>query len=136
MLVNDPKAFPGAFLDLVKRGFRAIWAARGGGLYACGFLVVFVWLEVKTFFGELFGADSVGSFVTEQLFEFVIRFTVQSISNTIEAFLWPVRIIQWNQPWGFVLLAAMYLVFANFLKKPIEAWLFDGSADAEEAEQQ
>jgi len=32
LLINEPKAFPGALLQVFKRGFRNVWHARGGGL--------------------------------------------------------------------------------------------------------
>ena len=46
-LVNEPKSFPGELWALVKRTLRALWNARGGGLYACGYVVTFAWLEIK-----------------------------------------------------------------------------------------
>ena len=113
----------------LKRAFRAVWSARGGGLYACGFLITFLWLEIATFFGELAAANSVGEFVSGQLFEFVIRFTVQSLENTIYAFMWPLTIIRWSPAWGGLLLGGMYLVFAKFIKQRLESWLFDDDTE-------
>ena len=117
--------------EQLKRAFRAVWSARGGGLYACGFVLTFLWLEVTTFFSEVAAANSVGEFVSEQLFEFVIRFTVQSIQNTVSAFMWPVAIIQWSPAWGGLILGGMYLVFAKFIKQRLERWLFDDGPEAE-----
>ena len=37
-----PKSFPAAMLELIRRAVRKIWDARGGGFYACGFVVTFV----------------------------------------------------------------------------------------------
>ncbi len=115
----------------LKRAFRAVWAARGGGLYACGFVLTFLWLEVTTFFSEVAAANSVGEFVTEQLFEFVIRFTVQSIQNTVAAFMWPLAIIQWSPAWGGLILGGMYVVFPRFIKPRLEGWLFDDEPEAQ-----
>lgn len=134
VLVKNPKAFPAELLELFRRGFRVVWKARGGGLYACGFFLVFVWLEIRTVIGEIAGANSIGEFLTEQLFEFFIRFTVQSIHNTVQAFLWPVHVIQWSPPWGFVALGAAYVLFANFLKAPLESWLFGDEPESEDAD--
>ena len=116
--------------EQLKRAFRAVWSARGGGLYACGFVLTFLWLEITTFFSEVAAANSVGEFVSEQLFEFVIRFTVQSIQNTVSAFIWPVAIIQWSPAWGGLILGGMYFVFAKFVKHRLEGWLFDGDPKA------
>lgn len=131
LLVNEPRAFPAALLQQIKRVFRVIWAARGGGLYACGFILTFLWLEISTFFGEIFAADSIGSFLSEQLLEFFFRFAVQSIQNTVRALLWPIPIIEWSPLWGAGILIGMYLVFAKFVKEPLERWLFGDDAESE-----
>lgn len=129
ILINEPRAFPAALSQQFKRASRAVWSARGGGLYACGFLVTFLWLEVTTFFGEIAAANSVGGFVSEQLFEFFIRFTVQSLANTVYALLWPLSVIQWSPVWGIAILAGMYIVFTTFLKQMLESWLFGDDPD-------
>ena len=142
LLVNEPKAFPAASLQLFKRGFRKVWHARGGGLYACGFFVTFVWLEISTIFGELFAADSVGTFFGEQLLELLFRFSVLSLQNTISALIGPVHIILLSPALGGLLVGGMYLVFAQFIADPLEHWLFGddeeskATADKEGSEDQ
>ena len=124
-LRDEPKSFPAEMLELVRRGVRTIWNARGGGLYACGFVVTFVYLEIRMFLLDIFEAESVGGFITEQASEMLFKYLGESIQNTVNAFIWPVHVISIQpQPWGFALLGAMYLVFANFLKRPLEGWLF------------
>ena len=134
LLVTEPRSFPAELASALKRGFRTVWRARGGGLYACGFFIVFVGLEIRTFATEVMAADGIGSFFTEQLFEFIIRFSVQSIQNTVQAFIWPVHIIQLSPRWGWALLLAMYLVFSRFLKAPIETWLFGEEGSLKEGD--
>jgi hypothetical protein len=131
--VNEPKAFPGALLKVLKRGFRNVWHARGGGLYACGFLITFVWLEVTMFFGEIFEAESVGGFFSGQLVELLLRFSILSIQNTINALIWPFHIISLSPVWGALTIGAMYIVFAKFVHAPLEQWLFGDEADMEES---
>lgn len=128
-LANDPKAFPGAFVQVLKRWFRAVWNARGGGLYACGFFITFVWLETSMFFGEIMGAESIGSFFTEQFFEFLLRFSILSFQNTISAFIWPVYIINLSPVWGGISIAMMFVLFGKLIKKPLEIWLFGHEID-------
>ena len=129
-LRDEPRSFPAAVLDLIRRSFRTVWKARGGGLYACGFVLTFVYLEIKMVFVDIFEADSVTGFITEQATEMVFKYLGESIQNMISAFMWPVPIIQFDPPWGIAILGGMYLVFANFLKAPLERWLFrDGDAD-------
>lgn len=128
MLVNEPRAVPGRLGYLAKRGFRSLWQARGGGFYACGFAVTFVWLELRTLAGEIAAASGVGSFLSEQLIEFIVRFTVQSITNTVQAFLWPLWFLGNYELWGLLGLLAGYLLFRHLLKEPLTRWLFDDDA--------
>lgn len=124
LLINEPKAFPGALLQVFKRGFRNVWHARGGGLYACGFLFTFIWLEVSMFFGEIFEAESIGGFFSGQLLELLLRFSILSIQNTINALIGPFHIISWSPVWGGLGIGIAYLLFAKFAKTPIQNWLF------------
>jgi hypothetical protein len=130
VLLRDPRAFPGDLLAVLRVAFRAIWRARGGGLYACGFLVTFVFLELRMFVDDVTGASGVGDFVTQQVFELFFRYTIESLGNTIQAFLWPVHLIGFRPPVGIIALAVMYVLFPLTLKPPIERWLFDGGIDA------
>jgi hypothetical protein len=127
-LKNEPRAFPGEVLRLIRRSIRTVWDARGGGLYACGFVVTFVFLEIRMFFVDIFEAESVGGFFAEQATEIFFRYLGESIQNTISAFLWPVYVIEIRPPWGIGALVAMYLVFPRFIKPSLERWLFDEEA--------
>lgn len=123
-------------LDEAQRWFRSwfakIWQVRGGGLYACGFALTFLYLEARTMIGEFIDADSIGSFFSEQLLEFVFRFAVDSLVNTMHAFIWPAHVVQIAPPFGAIGLGVAYLVFARFLKQPITEWLFpDGEPQSE-----
>jgi hypothetical protein len=133
LLVNEPKAFPGALLQVFKRGFRNVWDARGGGLYACGFLVTFVWLELSMFFGEIQEAESFGGFFSGQLIEFLLRFSLLSLQNTINALIWPFHIISLSPIWGSLAIGVMYMLFAKFAKAPLEQWLFGDTLELDEA---
>ena len=123
-LVREPKAFPKKTAHAMRPWFRKVWKARGGGLYACGFVVTFVYLEVKTLAGEIFSSNGVVEFFTEQLLEVAFRFVGESLRNMIQAFIWPVEIITYSPPWGIAILAAMYLLFTYLIKEPLEQWLF------------
>jgi len=112
---------------------RKVWNVRGGGVYACGFALTFVYLEVSTVAGEFIESESVGAFFSEQLVEFIFRFAIDSITNTIQALMWPIYFIQWQPPYGAIGLGLAYVVFANYLEKPITDWLFpDGQEEAPE----
>jgi hypothetical protein len=129
VLVNEPKAFPSALLRLLRRSLRTIWDARGGGLYACGFVVTFVFLEIRMFVLDIFTADSVSGFFSDQVSEMLFKYLGESIQNTVQAFIWPVHVIDIQPPWGIGALIVMYFVFPVLIKDSLEKWLFDESAD-------
>ena len=124
IIINDPKAFPSALLGVIRRSLRTVWDARGGGLYACGFVITFVFLEIKMFVLDIFTAESVSGFFTEQASELLFKYIGQSLQNTISAFMWPVYVIEIQPPWGLGVLVGMFILFPRFLKIPLERWLF------------
>lgn len=128
LLVNDPKSFPGELWLVLRRFLRTLWNARGGGLYACGYVVTFVWLEIRTIGGELIASESALAFVTEQFVETLFRLISESFVNSILAFVWPAFLLQWSPLWGVILLAALYFAFPRYIKPPITRWLFDDDA--------
>ena len=129
LLVKEPRAFPGALLQVIRRSVRTIWDARGGGYYACGFVLTFIWLEITMFVEDIAAATGIADFFGEQLLEMLFRYLGESFLNTIRAFAWPVYIIQISPPWGIAAFVLMGVLFKNFLKEPIEQWLFH-DADA------
>lgn len=129
VLADEPRSFPSELLKLIKRSLRTVWDARGGGLYACGFLITFVFLEIRMFFVDIYEAESVSGYFSSQASELLFKYIGESFANTISAFMWPVYIIELNPVWGAGILAAMFVLFPKFLKEPLERWLFD---DAEE----
>ncbi|MFQ6004103.1 MAG: hypothetical protein ACE5OQ_01255 [Woeseia sp.] len=123
-LVKEPKAFPRQTAETLRPWFRKVWKTKGGGLYACGFVVTFIYLEVATVVEEILSSEGVVDFVTAQLFEFFFRFFGESLQNMIQAFIWPVEVIAFSPPWGIAILVAMYLLFTYLVKEPLEKWLF------------
>ncbi len=124
VLADDPRSFPSEVLKLIRHSLRAVWDARGGGLYACGFVITFVFLEIRMFVVEIVTAESVGSYFSGQVSELLFKYIGESFQNTISAFIWPVYIIEMNPAWGAAILAAMFVLFPRFLKEPLERWLF------------
>ena len=82
---------------------------------------------------EVTEATGVGDFVTGQLLEFVLRFSIESFLNTVQALMWPVYIARFEPPYGPMLLGAMFVLFPMTLKKPLERWLFPESAADDQA---
>lgn len=65
------------------------------------------------------------------MFEFIIQFFIDSFTNTLKSFVWPVYIVQFAPPWGAIGLGLAFLFFTKILQGPVEAWLGpDDSAEA------
>ena len=101
---------------------------RGGGLYACGFAVTFLWLEAGSFIDDF---KQIHLLFEGQVFDFVLNFIIDSFKNTIAAFMWPLSVFQLWQPFGAIALLAAYFAFPVLLKPRIEHWLFDGQPPPE-----
>lgn len=117
--------------------FHKVWKLRGGGLYAFGFAICFIILEIGDLaedfrgVGALFAGQGMGAIIS-----FVIDFFLDSLMNTLYSFMWPVFVLQFSPPWGAVFLGLAYFGFSSYLKKPIEDWLFrDAPEEAGETQQ-
>jgi len=124
ILANEPKAFPGALLKVIRRSLRTVWDARGGGLYACGYVLTFIWLEISMFVDDILSAESFGGFFGEQIVEMLFRFLSESLQNMITAFMWPVFVIRISPPYGLGVFVVAYVVFDRYIKSSLEGWLF------------
>ena len=112
--------------------FRKVWEVRGGGLYACGFAVAFLILEIGSLADDVTG---IGAIFNGGAIGFLIEFIIDSFMNTFYALIWPVYIVQWTPPWGAIALGVAYWLFPTYAKPHIEGWLFDGEPEtAENAE--
>jgi hypothetical protein len=118
---------PSPLLESSKNGFRTwfrkVWDVRGGGLYACGFAVTFLILEIGSLADDVLG---IGAVFNGQVIPFVIDFIIDSFMNTFRALIWPLYVVQWQVPLGAVALGAAYWLFPTYAKPHIEGWLFDG----------
>ncbi len=123
--VTKPSSLPGHAQGFFRRWFRKVWDVRGGGLYACGYAVCFIWFEAKTLAGEIAQASGVGDFFSSQIVEFLTRFTADTIENMVNAFIWPVYVIELNAMWGGMALGLAFWLFPIYVKPHIERWLFD-----------
>lgn len=128
-LVREPRSFPAQLLRIVRRTVKRLWDLRGGGLYACGFVITFLYLETAMFIEDIIGFSGFGS-IGEEILQYFLRFTVESLQNTVTAFIWPVYIIQISPLWGGVALGLGFWLFPVYLKKPLQAWLFPDDASA------
>ena len=97
---------------------------RGGGLYAVGYILTFLYFEAMTIIDEIAESTGLGDFISDQLLGFLLRFVVGSFANMIKALMWPVYIIQLNPVFGGIVLGAAFYIFPKYLKKPLEKKLF------------
>jgi hypothetical protein len=123
-LVEEPRSFPHQLKLHVLKWARATWNARGGGFYACGFVVTFIFLEIRLLLTELFTSAGATDFILAQLLQILLRFTVDSLVNTVQALIWPVFVLGASPIWGALGLAAGYLVFSRFAKERLTRLLF------------
>lgn len=131
-LVHRPGVLPGKAHGWFRTWFAKVWKIRGGGLYACGYAVTFLVLEIRSLAGDVFEADGIVDFFTEQIFETLFRFLGESLANMISAFMWPIYLVQLNPPWGAIGLGLAFAIFDLVLRKPIERWLNAGTAAGQE----
>jgi hypothetical protein len=113
-----------------RRWLRKVWELRGGGLYALGFAATFLYLEIR----ELFLDDIPAFFALESytfgpLLRLGIDFLIDTIMNTVAAFLWPLTVIQWWPPIGAIALLLAFLIFPSYMKPTVERWLFHDADD-------
>jgi hypothetical protein len=118
-----PKKSHGWFRDW----FRTVWKVRGGGLYAVGFAMAFLYFEIGSLGDDILG---IGSLFNGQALDFIIDFSVDSFMNTMKAFMWPVYVVRLAPPWGAIDLGLAFVGFTSFLKAPVERWLFGETPEA------
>lgn len=131
--VTRPGAVPHKAHGFLRRWFRKVWQVRGGGLYALGYAVCFLYFEALTLADEITGSSGIGDFFREQIGEFFIRFAADTIQNMVKAFIWPVYVIQIDPVYGGIALGLAFWLFPIYLKKPIERWIFDSESDVADA---
>ena len=112
--------------------FRKVWEVRGGGLYACGFAITFLILEIGSLADDVVG---IGAVFRGEIISFVIGFLIDSLQNTISAFMWPVTVLQFAPPLGAIALGVAFWLFPPYVKPHIEAWLFDDEPEVVKAKE-
>jgi hypothetical protein len=123
--VTRPGGLPDKAHGWFRSWFRKVWDVRGGGLYAVGFAVAFLFFEVREAIVEdIPEFIAMNNVLSSELVGFGIQFLVDSMLNFVRALLWPVYVAQLWPPAGLIALVAAFVLFPRFLKQPIERWLF------------
>jgi hypothetical protein len=114
---------PTAILPLLRGWFVKAWMTRGGGFYGLGYVITFTGLEIRTLTGDFGGSGSVSGFIAAQAIQYVVRFSIESIFNSVFALLWPLHLFRWLGGFGLVVLALGYVAFEFAVRPLVEAWL-------------
>ena len=110
-----------------RRWFRKVWELRGGGAYAVGFALTFLYLEITDIlFDDIPSLFAMQVISVESILGFVISFIIDTLMNTLYAFMWPALLLGWGEAYGLIALIGIFVLFPRFLKRPIEHWLFEG----------
>jgi hypothetical protein len=123
--VTRPDRLPGKAHGALRGWFRKVWDVRGGGLYAVGFAVAFLFFEIReVFFDDIPQFAAINSVFSSELVAFGIQVIVDTMVNFVKALIWPVYIATLWPPAGAIALGVAFVLFPRYLKTPIENWLF------------
>ncbi len=127
-----PGGLPDKAHGWFRSWFRKVWEVRGGGLYAVGFAVAFLFFEIREAVVEdIPQFVAMNNILSSELIAFGIEFLVDTLVNFVRALLWPMYVVMLWPPAGAIALAAAFILFPRYLKEPIEHWLFkDAGADS------
>ena len=128
--VERPRELPRHAEGMLRRWFRNVWAVRGGGLYAVGFAVTFLYLEIVEIITDDIPTLFTINILSSDLIDYVISFIVDTFMNFVSALIWPVPVVSFAPPWGAVGLGIAFVVFNRFLKDPVQRWLDIDADDA------
>lgn len=106
-----------------KRFAAKLWASHGGGLYGFGYMLTFIWLELRTLTSEFGEADGVVDFVAGQFLERFFKVAIESFMNSIKALMWPVIVITEYQLAGIVAIVVVAAAYKRFVHHRIAAML-------------
>ena len=84
-----------------------------------------MYLEARTILSELFEAEGIVDFLSNQLFELIFRFLGESLMNRGAAVMGPFEIVQFWPPFGAIALGLAFVSFDRYLRKPVERWLLE-----------
>lgn len=115
-VAREPSLLPGH----LRRGLLSMWIAKGAGYYGLGWLIAYIYLEVRLLTGEVSEATGVLEFIRGQLLEYVLRLGIMSFVNVWLAFLWPTALLEWFGAWGLVWLVLGYAAFEYGLRPLVE----------------
>ncbi len=124
--VERPRELPRHAEGMFRRWFRQVWSVRGGGLYATGFALTFLYIEIVDIVTDDIPTLFSINLLSGELVGFIIEFFIDTFLNFVEALIWPIEVIAFAPPWGVVGLVVAWFVFDRFLTSRIEEWMERG----------
>ena len=123
--IQRPGSVPDRAHGAFRSWFRKVWDVRGGGLYAVGFAIAFLYFEIR----EIVTEDipqfiAMNSVFSSELIGFGIQFIIDTMINFIKALIWPVYVVTLWPPAGAVALGVAFILFPRYVKPHIERYLF------------
>ena len=85
-------------------------------------------LEAGSFIEDF---KQIGLLFDGRVIDFILNFIIDSFQNTLQAFMWPVTIIQLSPAFGAIALGLAFWLFPRYVKPHVERWMFDGEEPAE-----
>lgn len=121
-VAGDVAKEPKSLLTLIRCWILDVWVSKGGGFYGLGYVVVLIVLEVRAFTSDIGSSDSVMGFVGGQIVGYLVRVSIQSLVNVIQALIWPIHVFFWLGIWSIPVLVAGYWVFNSVVRPTVETW--------------
>ena len=123
--IQRPGELPDKAHGAFRNWFRKVWDVRGGGLYAVGFAVTFIYLE----FTEIVIEDipqfiAMNSVFSSEIVGFGIEVLVDTMKNFVMALAWPAFVATFWPPVGAIALGVAFVLFPRYLKPYFERYLF------------
>lgn len=133
--MSDPRRLPDRAHGWFRAWFRKVWDVRGGGLYALGFGVAFLYFETREIvLDDIPGFLAIDNVFSSELIAFGVSVVVDTMVNFVRALIWPAYVIGLWPPVGAIALLLAFMLFPRYLKAPIERWLFAGGESDERSD--
>ncbi|MEM7099373.1 MAG: hypothetical protein AAF541_14010 [Pseudomonadota bacterium] len=127
-VVREPRTIPSHLMQ----AFIRIWRTKGGSWYGIGYLLTFVYLEVRMLAEDFTEADGFFDFLINQIPELLFRWFTESIMNMVTAFMWPYKLIELlGVAIGVMILIGIHYAFELLLRPAAESRFPELKADRE-----
>ena len=130
--MTRPGSVPDRAHGAFRSWFRKVWDVRGGGLYAVGFAVAFLFFEIREIvFDDIPQFIAINNFASSEIVEFGIQFIVDTMMNFVRALAWPAFVATFAPPVGAIALGVAFMLFPRYLKPYVERYLFGDEKPAD-----